>query len=424
VSKSTVVRAATAPHLVHSARFHAPDGGRQARLSLKAMAGARPRPRPTPHDFGIGELLFRVQDAVIVGNATAGRIVLWNRAAERLFGYSEDEAVGMALDRLVPESLRDRHRKGIAAYAKTGRGNLVKRGEPVELPALRKDRSEIWVELTLTSLRVRPDTDRFVVALARDVTERKDAERRLEAYATELNAANKELRSSQQALEEFTAALAHDLRAPITMITGSVDTLLGLPEDAPATASQQLLSILQRQTSRLAAMVEELLEVARLERGAADAQPEVTSVREALAAVVEAAAAENEVTVRCSARLRAHADPGHLRRIVQNYLANALAHGAPPVAIDARRRGRWVEVRVCDHGPGVAAEFAPRLFQRFSRASGGGGGLGLGLYAVRGLAVANGGDAGYAQNEPSGACFWVRLPAATADAVEQERGAP
>jgi signal transduction histidine kinase len=171
-------------------------------------------------------------------------------------------------------------------------------------------------------------------------------------------------------------------------------------------------------------MVEELLEVARLERGAADAQPEVTSVREALAAVVEAAAAENEVMVRCSARLRAHADPGHLRRIVQNYLANALAHGAPPVAIDARRRGRWVEVRVCDHGPGVAAEFAPRLFQRFSRASGGGGGLGLGLYAVRGLAVANGGDAGYAQNEPSGACFWVRLPAATADAVEQERGAP
>lgn len=72
-------------------------------------------------EFGVGRLLDLVRDAVVLGEAESGRIVLWNQAAEAMFGYPRSEALGMPLENLVPERLRARHRAGLAGYAATGR---------------------------------------------------------------------------------------------------------------------------------------------------------------------------------------------------------------------------------------------------------------------------------------------------------------
>jgi PAS domain S-box-containing protein len=109
----------------------------------------RSGPPVSPSDFGIGRLFHRIRDAVVVAEATTGRIVLWNPAAETLFGYSTEEALGLSVEMIVPRRLRARHRAGIARYAATGYGALIDSVHALELPALRKDGAEITVELSL-----------------------------------------------------------------------------------------------------------------------------------------------------------------------------------------------------------------------------------------------------------------------------------
>lgn len=131
----------------------------------------------SPGDFGIGRLFQVIRDAVVVANARSERIVLWNDCAGSLFGYDEAEALELPLHALVPESLRDLHRTGIARYQQTGGGNLIDAGTPVELKGLHKDGREMPIELTLTKIpQQSPSGDRFVLAIIRDLSERKQVE--------------------------------------------------------------------------------------------------------------------------------------------------------------------------------------------------------------------------------------------------------
>ena len=96
-----------------------------------------------PEDLGFGRLFERIQDAVIVANADTQRIVLWNPAAARMFGYSADEAMRLRVEALVPEPLKAAHRAGIARYAETGRGPYIDSDAPLDLPAVRKNGEEL-----------------------------------------------------------------------------------------------------------------------------------------------------------------------------------------------------------------------------------------------------------------------------------------
>jgi PAS domain S-box-containing protein len=132
-----------------------------------------------PQDLGIGRLFERIQDAVIVAVAKTQRIVLWNPAATNIFGYSASEALELRVEDLVPEYLKDQHRTGIAHYAETGHGPYIDSHRPLELPAIRKGGKEVYVELSLSSIGPEGEMDsneRFVLAIIRDITERKRME--------------------------------------------------------------------------------------------------------------------------------------------------------------------------------------------------------------------------------------------------------
>src|SRR4028118_1335831 len=101
-----------------------------------------------PQDLGIGKLFEAVRDAVVVADTRTGRIVLWNPAACRIFGYSRPEALGLCVEALIPPDLRERPSAGLARYRETGAGRYVGSDEPLELPALRKGGEEIRVELS------------------------------------------------------------------------------------------------------------------------------------------------------------------------------------------------------------------------------------------------------------------------------------
>src|SRR5215218_9992615 len=139
------------------------------------MMGERLR----PEDLGFGRLFERVRDAVIVADAETQRIILWNAAATKMFGYSASEALNLRVEALVPESLKAAHRAGIARYAETGHGPYIDSDAPLDLPAVRKDGGEISVEMSLSPVHTAHeeggDEPRFVLAIIRDVSGRKGA---------------------------------------------------------------------------------------------------------------------------------------------------------------------------------------------------------------------------------------------------------
>ena len=131
-----------------------------------------------PKDLGIDELFWRIRDAIIVAEARSQRIVLWNPTATKIFGYSTSEALELRIEELVPAHLKVQHRAGIARYAETGHGTYIDSDVPLELPALRKSGEEIYVELSLSPIEPEYGADgdgRFVLAIVRDITERKRA---------------------------------------------------------------------------------------------------------------------------------------------------------------------------------------------------------------------------------------------------------
>jgi diguanylate cyclase (GGDEF)-like protein/PAS domain S-box-containing protein len=129
----------------------------------------------SPSDVGLGLLFDLIQEAVVVADTAVDRILLWNKAAQKLFGYGEDEARSIRLRELVPPYLRDQHLEGIKRFNRYGPGPLILSEKPVELAALHKDGSEIFIELTLTTLPGSGTPPSWVMGVIRDVTGRRDS---------------------------------------------------------------------------------------------------------------------------------------------------------------------------------------------------------------------------------------------------------
>jgi signal transduction histidine kinase len=208
----------------------------------------------------------------------------------------------------------------------------------------------------------------------------------------------------------FIAIASHELRTPIAGIVGAAETLEDRWDRLSECDRRQLVSLLLRQSRRLSRLVDELLELSRLEAGGVAVDLRSLDVAAEASAAAEEAGVD-DVAVSCPPRATVTADPNHLRRILVNLLVNADKHGARPIVVEcAGSADGWVEVRVIDAGPGVPAEFVPKLFDRFSRAAPSAAGAGLGLAIVESLARLDGGEVFYRPGPQGGAVFGVRLP--------------
>lgn len=346
-----------------------------------------------PERFGVGRLFGLTSDAIVAAGLDDQRIVLWNPAAAALFGYNADDALGMRLDELVPPDLRAAHLEGIARYAATGTGPLVG-AAAAEVAALTRQGDRRDISLSLTDLG---DTtgQRVILAIIRDVTAQREAER----SARRLNSM----------MRDFVAVASHDLRSPLTAISGFAD--LAATPDTTAESRSRALDIIKRSAARANRLVDDLLTLSQIEAGALPTNVERVAVREVTDEALRSSriVAENRV----EAATTVVADGDQVRRILDNYLTNAARYGRPPITVDANQRGPDVTIRVCDHGTGLEPDLAERLFVPFSAArSDSRGSTGLGLSIVRGLARANGGDAFY-ERTPDGVCFGVTLPSWT-----------
>lgn len=243
--------------------------------------------------------------------------------------------------------------------------------------------------------------------------------RQLEHANAELQRTNEEVQAVNQTMRDFVAIASHDLRSPLTAILGFSTALSQFWGQFDDVQKLDFIASIQRQGENLSHIIEDLLTVSKIEAGALDVHHDVVVLREAMQDLTDTfqkRTAEIEITT--PPDLTALVDRDHLRRIVVNFVGNALKYGVPPVGVEARAHDGWVEIRVRDCGKGVPEEFRPRLFGRFARSdaakASGVTGTGLGLSIVQGLARANGGDVWYEPNVPHGSVFGVRLPASVA----------
>ncbi|MGI8485022.1 MAG: PAS domain S-box protein [Thermomicrobiales bacterium] len=215
-----------------------------------------------PKDLGFGSLFGAVQDAVIVAEMTSQRIVLWNSGAERVFGYSAEEALKMPIEVLIPKHLKERHGSGFASYAKTGQGLLVDASKLLELEAVHKSGDALFVELMLSSLNIADG--RYVIAIVRDITDRKRSE--IEHHALLASAQDYARRMAQLTTlkADFTAMVVHELGNPLAAIRSLVDLLSR--EEIPTSYPHHILTAIRSEAILLQRIVEDVHITADFER--------------------------------------------------------------------------------------------------------------------------------------------------------------
>ena len=227
----------------------------------------------------------------------------------------------------------------------------------------------------------------------------------------ELQSLNEKLEAANLSIRDFVAIASHDLKGPLATILGYVTLMRNQDDGFDEETRRKFLQIIERNTLLLSRLADNLLTYSRIEAGTMPVSARDVYLPRAIAELLEDVPDQHEAIEMSVEGVEAHVDPDHLRRMLHNLVSNAFKYGSPPVAVDARASGRWVDVRVTDAGRGVPSAFIPRLFERFSRAEveemAREPGTGLGLAIVRGLATANGGDVWYEENKNS--CFVLRL---------------
>jgi signal transduction histidine kinase len=224
------------------------------------------------------------------------------------------------------------------------------------------------------------------------------------------------LERANELMTNFVALAAHELRTPVTTIHGFVQTLNHVGSRLTEAQKEELRAALEQQTYRMAALVEQLLDLSRLDAEAVDVRPQVVELEPRLRQVVEVAAPgrTDQVEVRVPENASAEVDPQILDHVVTNLVTNAFRYGRAPVRVTAMAHDGQLRVAVEDSGPGVAPEIEETLFDRFTRAGVARdrvAGAGLGLAIARAYARAHHGDLRYERGEPTGARFVADLPA-------------
>ncbi len=326
-----------------------------------------------------------------------GKMVMVNTETERLFGYRRDELLGQPIEILVPSGLRHRHAQHRANFACRPEERRV--GGSRELSGLRKDGTEFPVEIGINPIQTGEEL--LVLSVVVDISERKRIER---------------------LKDEFVSTVSHELRTPLTSISGSLGLLVGggagkLPETA-----ERLLTIAQANSQRLVRLLNDILDIEKIESGKLAFDLEKIAIRPLIAQAIESIRGFAEgygVRVRLEAgsdSADVRADSYRLLQVITNLLSNAIKFSPRGQKVTVAIQGDpdTVRISVRDYGPGIPQDFKPRVFEKFAQADTSDarhkGGTGLGLSIVREIVTRMGGQVDFEDAPGGGTIFRVTLP--------------
>jgi len=347
-------------------------------------------------------------DAIISVDARE-RITIFNEGAELIFGYTKEEAIGMPLERLIPERFREAHHGHIARFAA---GEEVARtmGPRREIFGLRKNGEEFPAEASISKVTVGGEP--FFSVVMRDATSRK----RVEA----------ELQAAINARDQVLGIVAHDLRNPLQTIMMQA-SLLQREDTGPERRDQTPRLVIERSATRMNRLIQDLLDVARAEAGKLRIERQRLS-----AADLAREAVESHASLATSAQLELRlevkglvgdviGDRHRLLQVLDNLIGNALKftpRGGRVVVETCAEEGSIV-FAVSDTGPGIASESVAHIFEPFWQAATRSRrlGAGLGLPISKGVVEAHGGRIWVKSSPDRGTTFAFAIPAAPPEGV-------
>ncbi len=344
-----------------------------------------------------------------------GMVTSWNPGAERLKGYRPDEIVGRHFSAfyLPADVARGKPAWALAEARRAGRVED-------EGWRQRKDGTRFWASVVITAINGPDGSLLGYGKVTRDLTERKQSEDALRSALELERAAGRRLRDLDQLRSDVVAIVAHDLDAPVRTARGLTAALL---EDWTTTSEaerREIVERIERRLDSLAGLVNQVLDLARIEARALPIAVEVVDVVELVRRVTDDVVdgdARPRVTIDLPDDLPpVCVDERRTWQVLANLVSNALKFsGEQVVVISAAVEGDHVVVSVLDHGPGISAADQDLLFQRFSRLPEGqerAPGVGIGLFMARAFAEAQGGALRIVSLVGEGSTFSATLPIA------------
>ena len=337
---------------------------------------------------GLQEALFNSMVEGVLLLDRAGRIDLVNQSFKKLFGITSDVRGQTMLEAVrLPE---------LAELVKRLPEQRSVHDFELELPGL----EERWVQLNAAAIEDQQGAHHGAILVFHDLTR---------------------LKQLENTRQEFVANVRHELRTPLSLIKGFVETLLDGAKNDPE-LSTRFLKMIEKHTDRLTYLIEDLLTISRLESGQIVMNLQGLTLRAEAERVLDdlqSRAVEKQVAVQneIPATLSARADADRLHQVVFNLVENAIKYGRQSgrVTIGAKSTGdKKVQVWVQDDGPGIPPESKDRIFERFYRVdrarSRESGGTGLGLAIVKHIVQAHGGEVWVKSDLGTGSTFFFTLP--------------
>jgi PAS domain S-box-containing protein len=337
-----------------------------------------------------------------------GKVILANREAERLFGYSRTELLELSVDMLVPEALRDKHAHHREHFAVQPERRAMGAGR--DLFGQRKDGSYFPVEIGLTPIMRHGVL--LVLAAIIDITERRQGEKELARQTRELKRSNAEL-------EQFAYVASHDLREPLRMVASYTELLAERYRGRLDEKADKYITYAVSGAKRMQQLVDDLLSYSRIGTQGKPLQPTdagavARRVMRAMKVTMERSGAE----IVCDDLPMVLADETQFGQLLQNLISNAIKFRAedraPRIRIAAAARdGMWI-FSVEDNGIGIEEQYAGRIFQMFQRLHGRGEyeGSGIGLAIAKKIVERHSGQIWFTSQQGCGTTFFFSMPAA------------
>jgi PAS domain S-box-containing protein len=366
-------------------------------------------------------ILETALDAIVVMDSE-GVVHEWNRAAEQMFGYPREQAVGRKLcDLIIPAYLRDQHERGLAQHMVEGNGLMLNRR--IETVAQRADGSELAVELAITESGMNGGT--MFTGYISDITQRKQAEEEIRELNAELEERvrkrTEQLELANRELEAFSYSVSHDLRAPLRHINGFVDILQSTSGPALDEESRGFLATIADSARQMGKLIDDLLAFSRMGRTELRFAPvKLDTILGEAMRELRRDSEGRDVRWSLEPLPEVRGDPAMLRQVFINLLSNALKYtrDVSPTAIEVKcvENADEYVISVRDNGVGFDPSYAHKLFGVFQRlhAAHEFPGTGIGLAIVRRVVARHGGKV-WAEGEVGrGAVFYFSLPKNTA----------
>ncbi|MBD2295577.1 response regulator [Anabaena sphaerica FACHB-251] len=342
------------------------------------------------------EGILSIADDAIISIDGSQRITLFNQGAEKIFGYSAQEVLGERLDLLLPMRFAEQHRHHVADFGKSS-SPARRMGERREIYGRRKDGTEFPSEASISKFDVGQEC--VYTVILRDITDRKQVEKMK---------------------DEFVSVVSHELRTPLTSIHGSLGMLTSglLPTDSEQ--GKRLLQIATDSTERLVRLINDILDIERIESGKVKMERENCNLEDLIKSVVNIMQPlANKAGVNLSISglsVQLWADPDRIVQTLTNLLSNAIkfSSSGSTVSLMTELKEDEVLVTVKDTGRGIPADKLDSIFERFQQVDSSDSrnhdGTGLGLAISKSIVQQHGGQIWVESVLNKGSNFYFTMP--------------